>query len=102
MFPRDVAGQFSREHGCTLAEWQRDLPGAVQPHAMDQPAPGQAVVHLDGGGRLHLRWQVQPPRQIALVRLPRLQVDFRFEQVDAATRSAFMRRFDLVLQRGGG
>jgi len=102
MFPQDVAEQFSREQGCTPAEWERDLPGAVTPHAMDRPAPGQATVQLQGGGCLHLLWQVLPPRQIALVRLPRLQVHFRFEQVDAGARSAFMRRFDLFLQRGGG
>jgi hypothetical protein len=102
MFPRDVAGQFSREQGCTPAEWERDLPGAVKPHAMDQPAPGRATVQLQGGGCLYLQWHELPPRQIAMVRLPRLQVDFRFEQVDAGARSAFMRHFDLFLQRGGG
>jgi ribosomal protein S18 acetylase RimI-like enzyme len=95
MFPRDVAGQFSREHGCTPAEWQRDLPGAVA--ATDGPAWRRGSGHGASARRwlADLRWQVLPPRQIALVRLPRLQVDFRFEQVDAGTRSAFMRHFDL-------
>jgi hypothetical protein len=101
MFPRDVPECFTRDQGCTEAEWDRCLPAAVQPHALQRPAPGHARVPI-GDGCLRLRWQVLPERRIALVRLPRLQVDFRFDQVDAAQRSAFMRRFDLVLQRGGG
>lgn len=102
MFPKDVPEQFSREHGCTLADWQRDLPGAVQGHRLELLSPGAAVVHLSGGGRLALQWLALPPRRIAMARLPRLQVDYRFEQADAAARSAFMQRFDLFLQRGGG
>ena len=39
---------------------------------------------------------------IALVRLPRLHVGFRFEGLDADQRLAFMKRFDLYMQRGGG
>lgn len=102
MFPKDVAEQFSREQGCTPADWDRDLPGAVKGHRLELLPPGQAVVHLAGGGRLHLQWQELPPRRIAMARLPRMQIDFRFDQADADARSAFMRRFDLFLQRGGG
>lgn len=102
MFPADVPVRFSREQGCTESDWERSLPGAVRDHRLERPAPGRAVVHLDGGGRLRLSWQVLPPRQIALARLPRMQLDFEFEQVDADARSAFMRYFDLFLQRGGG
>ena len=39
---------------------------------------------------------------IALVRLPRLHVEFRFEGLEADQRFAFMKRFDLYMQRGGG
>ena len=102
MFPKDVPEQFSREQGCTLAEWERDLPGAVKHHRLEASAPGAAVVHVDGGGQLHLQWQALPPRRIGMARLPRLQVDFRFEAVSAEGRTAFMRYFDLFLQRGGG
>jgi hypothetical protein len=44
---------------------------------------------------------VLPDRQIALMRIPRLAVSFRFEGVDAAHRARFMRT-DLHTQRGGG
>jgi hypothetical protein len=55
-----------------------------------------------GEGALGLKWQVAPPRVIGLVSLPRLLVSFRFAGVDDTTRHAFMTRFDLYMQRGGG
>jgi hypothetical protein len=102
VFPKDVPEAFTRDYGCTEADWLRALPEATARHALQPAAPGAATVRLDGGGSLHLSWQGLPPRQVALVRLPRLQVDFRFEATADADRSAFMRYFDLVLQRGGG
>lgn len=96
----DYAAAFDREMGCTEAEWRSWLPGAVR----DQPlalAETQAVVDLPPG-RLCLAWQVLPPRQIGLVRLPRLAVQFRFDGVDAEERLRFMRYFDLYMHRGGG
>jgi len=53
-------------------------------------------------GRLHLSWAELPPRRIALLKMPRLQVAFQFEGLDAAERYRFMKRFDLYMQRGGG
>jgi hypothetical protein len=43
-----------------------------------------------------------PPRVIALMRMPVLRVGFAFSGLDAAQRFAFMKRFDLYMQRGGG
>lgn len=91
---------FEREMGCTEAEWLGWLPGAVAQAAL-RLEPGRAQVAL-GAGCLHLRWQPLPPRRIALVQLPRLFVSFRFEGVGPAQRQAFMRHFDLYMQRGGG
>jgi len=91
---------FEREMGCTEAELQRWLPGAVGPHTLQVHAQS-AEVGFDAG-RLALRWRVLPPRQIALVRVPRLAVSFDFDGVPEADRQAFMRHFDLYTQRGGG
>lgn len=102
MFGADVPVQFGREYGCTVAEWARDLPGAVGAHRLDSVTASQAQVLLARGGCLHLQWLPLPPRQIALVRLPRLQVDFRFDAVPPEARAGFMRYFDLFMQRGGG
>ena len=102
MFPSDVPERFNRDMGLTEADWHRSLPGAVGRHRLALPAAGQALVQLDGGGELRLRWQVLPPRQIALVRMPRLGVDFEFVQTTPEARTGFMRPFDLFMQRGGG
>ena len=93
--------QFQREYGCTEADWLRWLPGAVGGHRLEIPARGRAQVAI-GEGQLALSWQPLPPRKIALAEFPRQEVGFRFEGVEAAQRHAFMRYFDLYLQRGGG
>ncbi|MEQ1658577.1 MAG: hypothetical protein ABL896_07340 [Hylemonella sp.] len=91
---------FERDMACTEAEWLAWLPRAVGAHPY-QVTGSQAQVSL-GAGRLQLAWRVEPPRVIALMRLPRLAVRFVFIGVPEAERHAFMKRFDLYTQRGGG
>ena len=95
-----IADRFEREYGCTETEWLRWLPGAVRDQAMNLN-PGQAHVAI-ASGHLQLVWTVLPPRQIAMVRLPRMTVSFVFIGVGNEARADFMRYFDLYLQRGGG
>lgn len=85
---------------CTEAEWLQALPGAVGAQVLELRQGAARVVFPQG--ELALQWQAQAPRQIALIRLPRLQVSFRFAGVPEPQRQAFMRRFDLYTQRGGG
>lgn len=98
---RETRERFEREYGCTAAEWVAWMPGATGGAPARAPGPDALEVDL-GTGRLLLRWEVLPPRRIALLVLPRLQVQFAFEGVPEAERLAFLRRFDLQLQRGGG
>lgn len=91
---------FERDMACTEAEWLAWLPRAVGAHPY-QLIGSQAQVSLDDG-RLQLGWRVEPPRVIALMRLPRLAVRFAFSGVSEDQRHAFMKRFDLYTQRGGG
>jgi len=91
---------FVRDMSCTEAEWLSWLPGAVRDQALTLGA-AQAQVAI-GDGQLRLDWQPLPPRQIALMRLPRLGVRFRFDGVEDGQRQTFMRYFDLYMQRGGG
>jgi hypothetical protein len=95
-----IPERFEREYGCTETEWLRWLPGAARdrPLALDS---GQARMEI-GGGELRLGWTVLPPRQIALIRMPRMAVTFAFDAVSTEARADFMRYFDLYLQRGGG
>jgi hypothetical protein len=101
-----VAGtpaEFEREHGCTEVEWLRSLPGAVGAHHLTLPTPGRAEVALQGGGQLTVEWSVLPERQIALIRLPRMQVRYAFSpEVAGDARASFMMLFDLHMRRGGG
>lgn len=94
------AAQFEREMGCTEAEWLRWLPGAIGPYSWTLGS-GVAEVRL-AAGTLSLDWHEGEPRVIALIRMPRLWVRFGFAGLDAAQRLAFMKRFDLYMQRGGG
>ena len=85
---------------CTEAEWLAWLPRAVGAYPYEvNTASAQVTL---GDGRLQLAWSAQPERVIALVRLPRLSVRFAFSGVGEAERHAFMQRFDLYTQRGGG
>ena len=93
--------RLEREYGCTEAEWLRWMREITAPVAHPSSAPASLEIALEGGV-LHLSWQVLPARAIALVQLPRLSVQFRFDDVPPAARAAFMRRFDMHLQRGGG
>jgi len=92
--------RFERDMATTESEWLLRLPLAVG----EQPwkRKGTTVLVTLGSGHLQIGWQPLPPRVIALLRMPRLGVQFEFEGVDAETRLQFMRRFDLTMQRGGG
>ena len=104
---------FERDMACTEAEWLRWLPNAVGDHPLaltgpqapepDHPQPweGSARVALVIGV-LRIGWHALPPRVIALLRMPRMQVYYRFDGVPEADRDRFMQRFDLYTQRGGG
>lgn len=95
------AASFDREYGCTEPEWLGWLPDAIGAGPWSRPAPGRAEAAV-GSGTLRLAWAALPPRRIALIAMPRLAVSFRFDGVDEAVRQAFMKRFDLYMQRGGG
>ena len=94
------AESFEREMACTEAEWLGWLPAAIGAHVWRRE--GAAVTVQIGGGRLSITWQAGEPRVIALMRLPRLELRFRFDGLGDAERLAFMKRFDLYMQRGGG
>ena len=94
------AENFDREMGCTEKEWLGWLPQAMGAHPYKQVA--RALTAQVGGGELVLSWHVAAPRAIALARIPRLLVSFRFAGLDELQRYRFMKRFDLYMQRGGG
>ena len=94
------AERFERNMGCTESEWLGWLPAAMGGCSwkLDHKT-AQAEI---GTGLFQLRWQVMPPRVIALMRMPVLRVNFEFHKLNAEDRYIFMKRFDLYMQRGGG
>ena len=94
--------RFERDMGTTEAEWLAALPRAIGPAGRwSLDGERSAVVHV-GAGTLRISWTILPERRIALLVMKRLAVSFEFEGVDAGQRLAFMKPFDLAMQRGGG
>lgn len=99
------AAKFSREMGCTEADWLGWLPAAMGQHSWQRRGctVSAEIKNPDGSvGFMQVTWQEIQPRQIALMRIPRLLVHFQFDGLTVAQRYTFMRRFDLYMQRGGG
>ena len=94
------AEQFVREMGCTEQEWLGWLDAAMG-DVVWQKNQQNLEANLYHGN-LKITWQVGPERKIALMRMPVLKVTFSFSHVSEAQRYAFMKRFDLYMQRGGG
>lgn len=89
-----------REMGCTERELQYWLPTALGRFEY-VPSPGLVDIALPPG-RVLLRYTTLEPRRIALISIARLQIVFRFEQLDRAAVDGFLRHFDLYTRRGGG
>ncbi|HUX23884.1 MAG TPA: hypothetical protein VMV87_04630 [Burkholderiales bacterium] len=96
--------KFERIMGCTAAEllgWlPRALPGAVLEFESNSEA-GRCRGSFEDG-QLLIEWRVLAPRQIALLRLPRLEVCFTYSGLEDARRQEVQTYFDRATQRGGG
>jgi len=97
-----VADAFSlrREMGCTREEFIRWLPGATR-YAPMRLNGDKAVVQA-GEATVEISFTQAPPRKIALISMPVLEVSFRFSGARADAYREFMAYFDLYTSRGGG
>ena len=96
----DYPERFERDVGCSETEWLGWMPRAMGAHAWQRE--GSSIAVQIGVGRLTMAWQPLPERRIALLCMQRLLVRFAFDGLDADQRKAFMKPFDLSMQRGGG
>ena len=104
---------FERDMGATAPDFRRCLPEAFEPFVTsfdpaNEAAPiaagaEQAATIALSTGTARVAWRPLAPRSIGLLAsLPRLHVRFDFAGIDEAERQRVMKRFDLVMLRGGG
>jgi hypothetical protein len=92
--------RFDRELGCTHAEFFRMLAAALA-HRRHTVTDGRVVV-AEGRRCVEIRLGPEGERRLGLLRLPVTRVEFVFDGYARSEIEAFMRRFDLAFQRGGG
>ena len=102
MTPTFVPQTFERVMGCTASELVSWLPRALPDAELATDVTGQRNVAIWVGGSMELRWNTLPPRRIALLEIPQLQVTFAYHRLDDAARYRIQKCFDLQTHRGGG
>lgn len=91
---------FTRELGLTHAEFFRSLPAAIAHRAF---TVDNDRVRIEQEGRsVIIELGPQCYRSIASLRLPYVEVRFRFVGFTTGERQDFMERFERYFQRGGG
>lgn len=86
--------------GLTHKEFMRTLPAAVAP--LQYRLEKDLVLVTHPAGHVEIRLQPATERRLGAFRLPVIPMEFRFIGLDAQQRKAFLERFDLHFQRGGG
>lgn len=91
---------LEREMGCTREEFMRWLPGATRQAPLRMSAE-KAVLSV-GNATVEIAFTQAPPRRIALLSMPVLNVSIRFSGAEAGAYREFIDYFDLYMKRGGG
>lgn len=92
--------EFSWDMSISRGEFERCLPAAVG--HVSYVTSGDVFAYCADGRAWRITLEPLPDRVIALLRLPRHRVSFRFEGYDDAARAAWLERFQRHFQRGGG
>jgi len=86
--------------GLTHAEFFRSLPAAIE-HRDYTVEDGVVRVDVDGR-QVVIELGPQLSRNIALLKIPYVEVRFSFHGFSDEAREQFMERFELYYRRGGG
>jgi len=84
----------------THVEFLRSLPAAAE--GWSQRIEGPRILLTRSGHRVEISLGLEGERRIGSLRLPQTDVELRFVGLDDDARRAFLKRFDLAYQRGGG
>lgn len=86
--------------GLTHAEFQHSIAG-LAPSSLEND--GRVARFVVSNGTVTVTFEALPHAILGgLVRMPRSKVTLAFDGVDTGERARFLRRFDIVFQRGGG
>ena len=94
--PQDI----TRLMGLSHKEFLRSLPAAVR--GMTCHAEGAHIRIWDAQKTINIHLGPEQERRLGSLVLPQTRVTVRFEGCSAEQREAFLKRFELAFQRGGG
>ena len=90
-----------REMGLTYSDFFRSLSQLPGGWVHETYSDGATLKYADGTIQISLGPQCER-RLTALVKIPFIQVIFKYVDLSEVERSRFQARFDLTFQRGGG
>jgi len=94
--------ELQREMSISHRDFERLLPAAVPGYRLDGDGPQYQIRLPDQNRLLTIDLGPERERHLGALRLPVTDVQFRFSGFDQASFKAFIERFDLAFQRGGG
>ena len=97
-----VSDKFTRDMGYSEAEFFHTLPTGIGDYQYVRDGSEVTITHPERTHTLTLEVTALPDRAIALLRIPRVEVRFSFQDFSPADRDRFMEKFDQSFQRGGG
>ena len=94
--------ELQREMSISHQDFQRLLPAAVPGYQLSGDGPRYQVRLPNTDRQLTIDLGPQRERRLGALCLPVTDVHFQFSGFDQAGFEAFIKRFDLAFQRGGG
>lgn len=98
----DHGDSFKRDMGYSAKEFFRILPSAIEGYNHTVEGNRVMINGADKDQGLELVINRLPDRQIGMIHIPRVEVEFSFRNFSANERKEFMTNFDRSYQRGGG
>ena len=98
----DHGDSFKRDMGYSEQEFFRILPSALAGYEHSIAGNQVNISHVEKKQWLRLTINRLPDRQLGMIRISRIEVEFAFHNFSVEERKRFLTRFDRSYQRGGG
>ena len=95
-----TGNSLTREMSISHREFFRLLPRAVNDAAVSRQ--GNQVDIAIGAGMVRITLAPESVKKLATLEFPVTEITIEFNSFSAADRAAFLSRFDLAYQKGGG